>query len=221
MAQADSTSSSDAFLARWSHAAASERANAQLFLTELADLLGVPRPENSRASGYSFEFPLKIPTGPGITTDGRIDLYRRGCFVLEAKQFAAPKIEQSDLALAALASGAESAEKRKSGPIRDSAAWDDAMWRAKSQAERYARHLPSDEPPAPFLLVVEWQAVRATALVHAHAPRHDPSRRLNWCSVCLSDYPSPLKAPFTSSRDLRFSSASTCRPSLRCAHRAI
>jgi len=155
VATAEPTPSLDAFLARWSGAGASERANAQLFLTELADLLGVPRPGNDHAHGYSFEFPVKIPTGPGLTTDGRIDLYRRGCFVLEAKQFVAPKTEPTNLELAALASGAEGEAKKKSGPIRDSAAWDDAMWRAKGQAERYARHLPESEPAAPFLLVVD------------------------------------------------------------------
>ncbi|MCE9609880.1 MAG: hypothetical protein K8R23_06685 [Chthoniobacter sp.] len=155
MATADIPSSLDAFLARWSSAGASERANAQLFLTELADLLGVPRPGNDHASGYTFEFPVRIPTGPGQATDGRIDLYRRGCFVLEAKQFVAPKAEQTNLELAALASGAEVEGKKKSGPIRGSDAWDDAMWRAKGQAERYARHLPENEPPAPFLLVVD------------------------------------------------------------------
>lgn len=112
VAPADSHSSLDAFLARWSSAGASERANAQLFLTELADLLGVPRPGNDHSHGYSFEFPVKIPTGPGLTTDGRIDLYRRGCFVLEAKQFVAPKAEQSNLELAALASGAETEAKK-------------------------------------------------------------------------------------------------------------
>jgi hypothetical protein len=29
------------------------------------------------------------------------------------------------------------------------------MWKARGQAERYARHLPADDPPAPFLLVVD------------------------------------------------------------------
>ncbi|HEV7868060.1 MAG TPA: type IIL restriction-modification enzyme MmeI, partial [Chthoniobacteraceae bacterium] len=111
---ADGASTPDEFIERWSNAEASERANAQLFLSELADLLAVPRPGNSHASGYSFEFPVKIPTGPGGTTDGRIDLYRRGCFVLEAKQFAAPKAEQTDLELAAAASGASDG-KKKSG----------------------------------------------------------------------------------------------------------
>lgn len=71
MTTADLKSSLDVFLARWSNAAASERANAQLFLSELADLLDVPRPGNDHAGGYSFEFPVKIPTGPGLTTDGR------------------------------------------------------------------------------------------------------------------------------------------------------
>jgi hypothetical protein len=145
----------EAFVERWSKAEASERANAQMFLTELTDLLGVARPSNSHSAGYSFEFPVKIPTGPDSQTEGRIDLYRRGCFVLETKQFLAPKAEQSDLQLAAVSSGAVSASSRKSGPVRGSEAWDDAMWRAKGQAERYVRHLPESEPSAPFLLVVD------------------------------------------------------------------
>ena len=141
----------DVFIDRWSKAAASERANAQLFLAELADLLDVPRPGTDHAEGYSVEFPVKIPTGPDTHTEGRVDLYRRASFVLEAKQFAAVKAEPTELALA-LDPGAG---KRKSGPVRGSEAWDDAMWKARGQAERYARNLPADEPPAPFLLVVD------------------------------------------------------------------
>ena len=141
----------EAFIDRWSKAEASERANAQLFLTELADLLGVPRPSNSHADGYSFEFPVKIPTGSGTFADGRLDLYRRGCFVLEAKQFADVKAEASELALAL----DPWAGKRKAGTVRGSDAWDDAMWKARGQAERYARSLPADLPNAPFLLVVD------------------------------------------------------------------
>lgn len=139
------------FITHWGKAGASERANAQLFLTELADLLGVPRPGNDHADGYSFEFPVKIPTGPDTVTEGRIDLYRRASFVLEAKQFAALKEEPTELALAL----DPAAGKRKAGPVRGSDAWDDAMWKARGQAERYARHLPAGEPPAPFLLVVD------------------------------------------------------------------
>jgi len=139
------------FITHWSKAEASERANAQPFLIGLARILGVPEPSNSHADGYTFEFPVKIPTGPDTVTDGRIDLYRRASFVLEAKQFAALKEEPTELALALDAM----AGKRKAGPLRGSEAWDDAMWKARGQAERYARNLPADEPPAPFLLVVD------------------------------------------------------------------
>lgn len=144
----------EAFIDRWSQAEASERANAQLFLTELTDILGVDRPANSHAAGYSFEFPVRIPLGPDTFSEGRIDLYRRGCFVLEAKQFVPPRAEQTDLELVAVAARIREPVK-KYGPHRGTDAWDDAMWRAKGQAERYARNLPSEEPPAPFLLVVD------------------------------------------------------------------
>ena len=55
----------ESFIARWSQAEASERANAQQFLIELADLLGVPRPSNTHSDGYSFEFPVRIPAATG------------------------------------------------------------------------------------------------------------------------------------------------------------
>ena len=139
------------FIAHWSKAEASERANAQPFLIGLAHILDVPVPSNSHADGYTFEFPVKIATGPDTVTEGRIDLYRRANFVLEAKQFAAVKDEPTELALAL----DPAAGKRKAGPVRGSDAWDDAMWKARGQAERYARHLPAGEPPAPFLLIVD------------------------------------------------------------------
>ena len=44
---------------------------------------------------------------------------------------------------------------KKSGPIRGTGAWDDAMLKARGQAERYARSLPAIEPTPPFLLVVD------------------------------------------------------------------
>lgn len=62
----------ESFLARWSNAAASERANAQLLLAELTDLLGAPRAGNDHAAGYSFEVRVRIPVGHDSATDGRI-----------------------------------------------------------------------------------------------------------------------------------------------------
>ena len=39
----------EAFVSRWNNSGAAERANYQLVLTELCDILGVPRPEPTGA----------------------------------------------------------------------------------------------------------------------------------------------------------------------------
>ena len=142
------------FIARWSSASPSERANAQLFLVELCDLLGVPRPDPKPGSGYSFEFPVTEHHPDGSTSEGRIDLYKRGDFLLEAKQFQDQPPAPSELHLALESAGAVS-RKRKSAPVRGTGAWDDAMLKARGQAERYVRALPPSDPNPPFLLTVD------------------------------------------------------------------
>src|SRR5690349_1550096 len=81
-----------AFIEYWSKAGASERANSQSFIIGLTKLLEVAPPSHSHEDGYSFEYPVRINTGLAETT-GFVDLYKRGCFVLEAKQFVAQKEE--------------------------------------------------------------------------------------------------------------------------------
>src|SRR6516164_621573 len=80
----------EAFITRWQESAASERANYQLFLIELCDLLGLARPEPATGQperdGYVFERPVHFHNPDGTTSPGFIDLYRQGCFVLETKQ---------------------------------------------------------------------------------------------------------------------------------------
>jgi hypothetical protein len=77
------------FVSRWQASGAAERANYQLFLSELCDVLDVPRPDPSTpdeaANAYVFEKPFPLPP----RSPGRIDLYRRGCFALEARQASA------------------------------------------------------------------------------------------------------------------------------------
>jgi hypothetical protein len=144
------------FIARWQASAAAERANYQLFLAELCDVLDVPRPDpttpDEPRNAYVFEKSVPLPHG----TTGRIDLYRRGCFVLEAKQGgegppAAPPLSQE---------GERRARGRKRGTApRGTAAWDTAMERARQQAQSYARNLPPEELAdggrPPFLIVVD------------------------------------------------------------------
>ena len=140
------------FISHWSAASPSERANSQPFLIELCDLLDVPRPDPHPAKGYFFEFPVEEHHPDGTTSIGRIDLYRRACFVLESKQFQEAKAKASQLELAAEETGLFS-RKKSSQPVRGTEAWDEAMIKARGQAERYIRAIPDDNPP--FIIVVD------------------------------------------------------------------
>ncbi len=144
------------FIARWSASSGAELANSQMFLAELCRLLEVPPPDpavgQNAADSYVFERQVTFDNGDGTTSLGRIDLYRRGCFVLESKQGTLRK-EAEDAARQALLGFVP---KRKAGAAtRDTPGWDQVMRRAKAQAERYVRALPADEGRPPFVLVVD------------------------------------------------------------------
>lgn len=142
------------FLTKWETSGAAERANAQLFLAELCDVLGVDRPApktpDERANAYVFEKVLATATGSA----NFVDLYKRGCFVLETKQGA-----DKDSGTTFSADGEQRRKERKTGRgIRGTKGWDVAMQRAKEQAQRYARALPREEIAdgrPPFLVVVD------------------------------------------------------------------
>ncbi|MDQ3522343.1 MAG: hypothetical protein M3434_08415, partial [Gemmatimonadota bacterium] len=69
---------------RWTGAKAAERANAQSYLIELCQALGV-EPPRPAGSGYEFEFPVRVVNRDGTETTNFIDLYRAAHFALEAK----------------------------------------------------------------------------------------------------------------------------------------
>lgn len=77
---------------RWTNAGAAERANYQLYLIELAEAIGVERPRPAAGAGrvaegtdYQFEFAVQTTTRDGTISTNFIDLYKAGCFALEAK----------------------------------------------------------------------------------------------------------------------------------------
>jgi hypothetical protein len=126
-----------AFLAKWSHSEAQERANKDSFLSDLCEVLEVPKPDpagpDPERNRYVFERAVALPHEDGVETLGRIDLYKDGCFLLEAKQ------------------GAEAGSKIAAAK-RGTPRWELAMQDAYGQAFKYARHL--DHPP-PFLLTCD------------------------------------------------------------------
>ena len=86
---------------------------------------------------YVFEKSVRFPNRDGSFSLGRIDLYKRGFFVLEAKP------------------GANDGDAKLGHGIRGSEGWDQSMVRAKNQAEKYVRALPAAEGRPPFLLVAD------------------------------------------------------------------
>jgi hypothetical protein len=147
----DGQQAAKAYIERWANSGAAERANGQIFLAELCALIGAPPPDpatpDTTLNAYVFERSVTFHHGNGETSPGRIDLYKRGCFVLEAKQ-GADASQKKELPV-------PPRKLKKGAAKRGTAAWDDAMLRARGQTEQYIRALPAAEGRPPFLVVVD------------------------------------------------------------------
>ncbi len=147
------------FETRWKPAGGAERANYGLFLQDLCDLIGAPRPDpttdNPAQDAYVLERAVAFADGAKTTT-GRIDLYKRGCFILETKQGTDSPDEQQKANRAEL--GLPPEKRRKGHALRGTAKWEQMMQTARQQALGYARALPADAPdrtePKPLFLLV-------------------------------------------------------------------
>ena len=149
----------DAFIDRWEKSGGSESANFQMFASELCDLLGLPRPdpseERNEYNDYAFERRIDFKHDDGSTSPGRIDLYRRGCFVMEAKQSAKRvKARKADPRQPDFLPE-DVMQVRAGAATRGARGWDRTMRAAKRQAEGYARALPKEHGWPPFILVVD------------------------------------------------------------------
>lgn len=175
----------DQFLSRWRHAGGSERANYQLFIADLCDLLEVDKPQpanvDTRDNPYVFERRVVFHHGDGSTSNGFIDCYKRGSFIGEAKKIRA------------------GAETRM---------FDDAMLRARGQAENYARHLPADEGRPPFLVVLDVGHVielyaEFTCTGGSYTPFPDPrSHRIKLDDLAKPEIRARLKAVWSDPHSL-------------------
>lgn len=151
----------ETFIAEWRGTGGSELANTQSFINGLARLLGVDPPRGAKAddtaNDYVFERRVFQDNGDGTTSFGRIDCYKRGCFILEAKQGSEADRAAADKGEDDLDIFGQTAKTRvaRGTARRGTPGWAKAMVQAKGQAERYAKALPIDHGWPPFLLVAD------------------------------------------------------------------
>lgn len=123
-----------AFGERWAGRVGSEQQLSQGFLVELCEALGVARPGPiSDGRVYEFEHPVAFE---GTSERGRVDLYKQGCFLLEAK------------------CGRAARDEPGSAPVRGTRAYAAYIERAyREQAQLYAGFVTGGPPP--LLIVVD------------------------------------------------------------------
>src|SRR2546423_13861926 len=113
------------FVQKWTASSSAERANAQPFLTDLCEVLGIEKPHPTTGKPeldrYVFEHDALIAHEGGKVSVGKIDLFKDGCFLLEAKQ------------------GSEVGSAKLGTARRRTAAWNIAMRDAFGQALGHAR----------------------------------------------------------------------------------
>jgi hypothetical protein len=151
----------DSFIAEWALTGGSELANTQSFVNGLCALIGTDPPKGSRTddahNDYVFERRVFQKEADGTESFGRIDAYKRHCFVLEAKQGSdadRKAAEQGEADLDIFGQTAATRFKRGTAK-RGTPTWSKAMVEARGQAERYAKALPIDHGWPPFLLVTD------------------------------------------------------------------
>ncbi|BAU10165.1 type II restriction enzyme [Leptolyngbya sp. NIES-3755] len=123
------------FIDRWQNSSGNERANYQMFFSELCDALGVSRPDvkgSVPGDPYCFDKDITIYHPSGKKTAGYIDVYKAEHFLIEAKQ--------------------GSDRSNKGTAKRGTNAYLKAMEAAFVQAIAYTRNL-SSKPP--FLLTCD------------------------------------------------------------------
>ncbi|MCP4563591.1 MAG: class I SAM-dependent DNA methyltransferase [Bosea sp.] len=146
----------EAFIARWRASEGAERASFPSFVGELCELLRAERPQpptsDTEAVAYRFEYPVKLSGPDGTATTGRIDLYRKTCFVMEAKQSRLRGQPKEILPAGGISEEQSNAPRGRAGADRG---LDVMMLNAKRQAEQYCRALPAAHGWPPFIILCD------------------------------------------------------------------
>ncbi|HAZ64436.1 MAG TPA: SAM-dependent methyltransferase, partial [Armatimonadetes bacterium] len=133
----------DQFISKWERSAGSEQGNSQTYLGELCEVLEVEKPRPTTGDpardAYVFERGVDYLDDDGARRRwGRIDLYKRDCFVLESKQ------------------GRRADDGTLPGERQARPGMDAVLERARAQAKQYIAALDrSIAPPPPFIIICD------------------------------------------------------------------
>lgn len=146
----------ETFIGRWTaREGGAERANYQMFLAELCDVLGVARPQPAGAdtelNDYVFERAVKTRASDVTASSKRIDLYKKGCFILEAKQSRLPGAKNAIPGQLSML-GEEPERLGRRSAARN---WDVMMQNARRQAEAYVFLLDASHAAPPFVVTCD------------------------------------------------------------------
>ncbi len=165
------------FIAKWRDCeGGAERGNAPLYLVEMLRALDLPTPDPASASSAHNDYVFERAVRSSFDEGGkprRIDLYKRGCFVLEAKQS-----RWSDRTKAAPFDAVEvAADMLGASDHASGRGWDTLMRNARAQAKAYVADLPPDHPAPPFILICDvarsfevWADFTGTGRGYGHFP---------------------------------------------------
>ena len=133
-------------IARWNSSNGAKQTNSQTFLSELCDALCLLQPDFAQTVNedniYSFERGVYVQGNDVANVSKRFDIYRHGCFLLDAKQ---------GRDAATLSPGQTSC----SSPVRGLRQWRDTMQQKRKQPERCVRILSRSANRLPFVIVVD------------------------------------------------------------------
>ena len=168
----------DHFVRRWrNQEGGAERSNYVPYTLELLQALDLPTPDPACATTARNDYVFERAVCGGLIAGAprRIDLYKRGCFVMEHKQSRWPRAPKA-------AAFGETPPSDECGP-RGGRGWDAMMRHARRQALGYVSELPPDHPAPPFVIICDvarsfeiWADFTGTGRGHAPFPDRNSFR---------------------------------------------
>lgn len=172
----------DQFIAKWKVAQGREDSNSNPFLSDLCRAFDLPTPGpwtgDFDQSPYIFEFPVNVIDSDGKNSSKKIDLYRRDCFILEAKQATDEDPQADNLELSSSRSRPKSRPKKAAVTAKlkclDTHSFPDASKEQKQKireiAERLDAHRKRQQSLHPGLTMTEMynalEALRSDTNLH-------------------------------------------------------